>query len=456
MRYLTILFCLFIAHPAMAAGAPAAHVLVISIDGFRPEVYREPEKMGIAMPNLTALAHRGVYADRVISVFPSVTYPAHTTIMTGVEPARHGIMSNFRFGTFEWLRDAADIQAPTLWQAARKTGVTTSAIMWPMTYGADIDWLIVEADETRKEDLRTALTRGATKGLIEHLERKVGPPPAGTRGDPRAIEKLDRMSAAYAAQILKEHKPGLMVVHFLEADHMQHHFGPDSDQARRAFEHIDGLVGAVIDALKAAGISDRTDVIIVGDHGFAPVHTVINTSRLLLDTGYAELREGVVESDLVTFESQAGSGTFYAKPGANPERLAAFREKLQHQVEQHYRGLLTWLSSADVGRLGGDPSVVGGLTAASGYMIANAPGTARYLPTAQFRGMHGYTPEMPLMDTGMIAAGPSFRSGQHLPVARLLDIAPTIARILKLDLKNTDGDAIVGALNAPTDSTSVF
>lgn len=456
LKYISLMLAIAVAGPLSAEAAQAQHVVIVSIDGLRPDVYRASEKQGLKMPHLNALVQQGVSADRVITVYPSVTYPAHTTIVTGVEPARHKVTSNFRFGTFEWLKNASDIKSPTLWQAAKKAGVTTSSIMWPMTYGADIDWLIVEADESRKENLRTALTRGSTKGLIEHLERVVAKLPAGAADSPLMVEETDKISAAYAAKILKENKPGLMLVHFLEADHMQHHFGPDSQQASRAFENIDRYIGLLLEAVKSAGIVDKTDVIVVGDHGFAPVHTVINAGKILLDTGYGKLENGIVSSDLVSFESQAGSGAFYAKPHAKPEAVAAFRQALKLKVEKNYRGLLAWMTDEDIARLGGDGGAVATLTASPGYMIAHAPGSERSLPTRQFRGMHGYTPEMALMDTGLVAAGPSFRRGDTLPVARLVDVAPTVSEILNLKLKDTDGDVMVGALHLPEQDNGVF
>lgn len=439
-----------------AQAQSAAHVVVVSIDGLRPEVYRTPEKEGVAMPNLVALARRGVQAERTLSVYPSVTYPAHTTMVTGVEPARHKVTSNFRFGTLEWLTDAADIRSPTLWQAARKAGVSTAAFMWPMTHGADIDWMIPEVEDTRKEGLRAALTRGATKGLVADLERKVAPLPDDSPTNPRAVEDLDRAAARYAAHVITAHKPGLTLVHFLEADHMQHAYGPQSDQARRAFEHIDSYLAVLTDALKAAGIADTTDVIVVGDHGFAPVHTVVNVSRILLDSGAGELAGPMVRSDLVTFESQAGSGLFYPLAGADPAKLAAFQGRLEQVVTQNYRGILTLMSAEDVTRMGGAEGAIAGLDAASGYMVAGGPGSERMLPTTQFGGMHGYAPDMPEMATGLVAAGPSFHSGKVLPVARLLDLAPTVAQILKLPLEHADGSVMVGAMKVPAGARSVF
>src|SRR6188508_2136916 len=98
---------------------------MISIDGLRLEVYRDPAAMGISMPNLVALREQGVSAQRMIPVFPSVTYPAHTTLVTGTRPAEHGIVNNFVRGQ-EWYLNASDIHSQTLWQAAKAAGKTTA------------------------------------------------------------------------------------------------------------------------------------------------------------------------------------------------------------------------------------------------------------------------------------------------------------------------------------------
>lgn len=429
------------------ATAPRPHVLLISIDGLRPEVYREPDKMGLEVPNLRALAAAGVRADRVLSVFPSVTYPAHTTMVTGVNPDRHGIVSNYRAGTLEWFNDTSEVKAQTLWQAARKAGLRTAAIMWPMTGGADVDWLIVEDHNIRKNDLRAALATGATASLLPDLERKTGFVLRTPSSKLDAVRLTDQASATYTAQILSEHKPDLTLVHFLEADHAQHALGPDDASVRAAFERIDAHIGTLRAALKRAGIADRTDIVITGDHGFAPVHTAININSLLRDIGFAGLKQGRITTDLVTFESQAGSGGFFARPGASQERIAAFEREMRALIDRRYGSLLRYLSAADVKSLGGFPGAIGGLTAAPGYMMVATPQPDTMIATHQYRGMHGYVPDLPEMATGMIAVGPSFREGLRLPLARLIDLAPTLAAILRVDLPGAQGSPLIGALD---------
>lgn len=446
------------------ADEPRSHVLVVSIDGLRPEIYLDPEKSGVMVENMTRLRQRGIYADRVLSVFPSVTYPAHTTMVTGSSPERHKVSSNFYPGTVEWLSRSSDIHTTTLWQVAKRAGMTTAAVMWPMTDGAEVDWLVVEKSKARSHaaGMRTALREGSSGGLLERLEARTGQslPPSG----PVSVRRMDQLATAYTAQILQDHKPDLTLVHFLEADHVQHRFGPDSIEAARAFERIDGHIGHLLAALQAAGIAERSNVIIVGDHGFSAVHTAININSLLHEMGYAAVnspapaseadqrgQDAAQTSDLVRFDSQAGSGAFFPKPGAGPERLAEFTRDLEALINRRYRPLLNFVSQQQLRELGAYPGAIAAVSAAPGYMVMAMPGLDVMHATHQYQGMHGYLPEMPEMITGLVAAGPDFRNGVRLPILRLLDLAPTIAEILGLDLPDAEGQVIAGALERPAD-----
>lgn len=130
--------------PATAAAPPtpgtrrADHVILVSIDGLVPDAYLRPQEY--AMPNLQALRASGSWAEGVIGQYPSLTYPSHTSIATGVRPARHGITQNTAFdaknGSRQWLMDARLVKAPALWNVARAAGLTTAALSWPVTAGA--------------------------------------------------------------------------------------------------------------------------------------------------------------------------------------------------------------------------------------------------------------------------------------------------------------------------------
>ena len=133
-----------------AGSSAAAPVVMISVDGMKPEYVLEADKRGLKIPFLRRLPLQGSYAEGVIGVWPTVTYPSHTTLVTGVSPAEHGIFANLEFDpehhfAESWFWYAAQIRVPTLWQSAHQAGLKTASIAWPATVGAEaVDYLIPE------------------------------------------------------------------------------------------------------------------------------------------------------------------------------------------------------------------------------------------------------------------------------------------------------------------------
>lgn len=442
-RSLFTLLAISLAIPSAVEAAPGRqHTVMISIDGLRPEIYLDPVKEQVKVPNLLRLRDSGVFAERMIGVFPTVTYPSHTTLVTGVTPSRHGIPNNFRPGTRDWYLEAREIKARTLWDAYRDAGRKTSIVTWPASYGAKVDWLIPENLSFGIPDVPKRIADGSTPGLYAALEAAAGrfEIPSFDKAD--AGEKLDRMTAAYAAEIIRRHKPDLMLIHFLDVDHVEHAHGPDSAEARHAVELVDDNIGKVLAALRDAGIANQTNVVIVGDHGFAKVHTSINLAALL-----KEVQDGPpVVKPLIG----GGSAGLYSVEGASAEQIADFNSKLQALIDRRYNGLLKFMTRAELERAGGFDGAAAGLTIpTAGYMLAERPEPQVLIKLTGTEGMHGYAPDMPEMATGFIAAGPAFRKNYRLPVMRMLDVAPTLALADGVPFESADGVAIPGILTAP-------
>src|SRR5664279_3857914 len=128
----------------------AAPVLMISIDGLKPEYVLEADQRGLHIPYLRTLVREGAYAEGVVGVWPTVTYPSHTTLITGVSPSEHGIYNNQEFDpgrnfSGAWFWYAPQIRVPTLWKVAHDAGLRTASVGWPVSVGAtDVDSLIPE------------------------------------------------------------------------------------------------------------------------------------------------------------------------------------------------------------------------------------------------------------------------------------------------------------------------
>ncbi|MGA2339940.1 MAG: alkaline phosphatase family protein, partial [Terracidiphilus sp.] len=149
-RFLVLPLALLACAAVFAFGAHAAPVLMISIDGLKPEYITEADVHGMKIPYLRTLLAKGTYADGVVGIWPTITYPSHTTLITGVWPVEHGIYNNHEFDPFQqyfeaWNWYASEIRAPTLWEVAHHAGLRTASVGWPVSVGAtDVDYLIPE------------------------------------------------------------------------------------------------------------------------------------------------------------------------------------------------------------------------------------------------------------------------------------------------------------------------
>ncbi|MCI0581528.1 MAG: alkaline phosphatase family protein, partial [Chloroflexi bacterium] len=157
-RLLAALGSFLLAGSATASPVPAAErfAVVVSVDGLMPSSYTQPDELGLAIPQLRRLVADGTSAEGVVGVLPSVTYPSHTTMTTGVPPLLHGVAANRLFDPEDrsneaWTWYAEDVRVPTLLDAARARGLRTAALFWPVTVGIEADLLVPEYWRTGSE-----------------------------------------------------------------------------------------------------------------------------------------------------------------------------------------------------------------------------------------------------------------------------------------------------------------
>src|ERR1700722_6520148 len=223
-----------LAAPAIAQAAP---VLMNSIDGLRPRDVLDADAHGFKAPNLQKLVAEGVYASGVKNALPTVTYPNHTTLITGVWPAKHGIANNPTFDPLQknmggWYWYSQDIKVGTLWDAVHKSGGKVASLSWPVSVGTrSIDFNVPEywrADIP--EDLKV-IRALSTPGVIPLLEKKTGLDFAQADGE--EVEK-DVGRARFAAALIAAKHPMFTTVHLRGLDHIEHGFGPGSAEAKDA------------------------------------------------------------------------------------------------------------------------------------------------------------------------------------------------------------------------------
>jgi hypothetical protein len=432
---------------ASAADGPRA-VLLISIDGMRPDYVLQAGTLGFKVPNLAGLAHDGAAATGVRGVLPTATYPSHTSIITGAAPARHGIVANHPFdgGVKDldvWYYYAEDIRVPTLWDAATQAGLTTGSVSWPVTVGATaIRWNIPEYALTRTpEDVK--ITRGAsTPGLMAALEPKAGP----YLTEVSDAVKRDWARTRYGLELIRQKHTRFLTVHLAATDNQQHRYGPHSSQVKAALAEIDLMVGELRDAMRAE--DPRATVCVVSDHGFAPVSNVLWLDAAFVKAGFITLKakETTVEKSGVTAWvarpwHAGGSAAIVMKDPSDAEARAKVKALLDQLAADPANGVAAILDAAAIKEMGGAPTAQFWITMRAGFMVSPTLQPS-IVSIVSARGAHGYAPTLPEVAATFIVAGEGISPGRELGVIDMRSIAPTLARLMGVAFPSAEVPAL--------------
>ena len=434
----------------VSVARPADHVVLISIDGFRPAVYLDPEREGVRLPNLMALAKSGSVADAVVVSYPSMTYPSHTSIVTGVSPDRHGIVTNTILdppnGSRMWFFENSFMKAPALWDVARRHGLKTAGVSWPVSVGARMDVLYPESNQGSTAEMTwlARARRDSTPGLVDAVVGDLGGFGERDNMDPT---KRDRFAAAVATRVIRTDKPNLTVIHLMETDSAQHSFGPGSAQARTAYERIDAHIGSIVNAVEEAGLRSRTAFVVTGDHGFSRTHSLFQPNVILRDAGLLKTDEKGV---IVEWKAILHGMAIRVKDPKDAATAAKVKSLFEDLARTRYRGLFRMVLRDELDRRHAYPEAFMMFEPSEGYYVDEGFAQNAFLVSTTRRGAHGFLPTEPRMFTGLIASGAGIRAGVPLPSVRQIDIAPSIARLLGFDFAEAEGVPLAGLIDVAT------
>ena len=416
---------------AAHAAETTPRVVMISVDGLMPAYYQQADALGLRVPALRRLMREGAWA-RVQGVLPTVTYPSHTTLITGVPPRVHGIGSNTYFDPEErslgaWRWYAAEVKVPTLVSAARARGLLTGSVSWPVSVGRFADLNFPEffrGASTHPSDLRL-MESLSTPGLVEAA--------AADRGKPFPWPITDEDRTDVAIHVLKTHKPRLLLLHVFDLDHQEHVNGPMTPEAKAAVERADANIGRVLSAIEQAGLAKETLVAIVSDHGFLPIARNIRPNALLREGGLLEVDEkGKIVKWQAAFQSNGGSAVLHVKDDAPPGTLERVRTLLKPRLDDPASGVRSTLDEAGVRARGGEDAALL-LEAQPGFYFHNGA-SGEWLVPATSKGGHGHLPEREELHASLILAGPGNARRGDLGLVHMTRIAPTLARLLGIEL----------------------
>ncbi len=420
--------CLLITILATCATVAAPRrdrmVVVISLDGFPSYALEDPY---LPIPTIRQLMREGATAASMRPTNPTVTWPSHTSMVTGVDGSRHQVLYNGlltppsagRPGKIEpWLDKDKMVRAVTVYDIAHKAGLTTAEVDWVAIYGArSITWKFPEIPDPEGVIEKELITRNVVSRDQLVNFRKA------------PITWRDSIWTEAAIHILTAHKPNLMLFHMLNMDSTHHRYGPMELASYNAFAFADDRVKQVRDALAKARLLDRTTLLVVSDHGFRTVNKLIQADAVL--------------------ESKGVSGAWVVPEGGTAMVYAtdpAERAALMPRIADAFRvveGVEAVIGRDEFRRLGLNPDS----KESPDLVLAAKPGYAfsggKVSSASPFRGgSHGYLNTDSQMDAIFVAWGAGIRRGARLGQVSVMDLGPTIAKLLGLEMSDVQGHVL--------------
>ena len=451
-RFRILICCgLMIATPSVAAAEPMADhcVILVSIDGLAGFYLDDPRA---DMPTLRRLAAEGARADGLVCSFPTVTWPNHTTLVTGVVPAKHGVIGNAYFDrrtgqNVPFIPDPIFdkdqiVRVPTIYDVAHRSGLKTAAIVWPATRNAKtLDLTVPDMAGDQ------AWTQFGTRPWLDEL-RAAGLPVDrhGTWvADKAGGVQRDWLYTRMTAHALKKHSPNVLLLHLVETDHVQHRVGPQTDDAYWSVSYADDRLRDVVEAVEASPMKGRTTLFVCSDHGFLPVTREIRPNVLLRRLGLVTVQDGKPAERAVACRSEGGACALYV---LDPARRAEIIDRLKPQLErlEGVDAVYTPDRFPSIGQPTVDADPRGAdlwLSCRGGYAFGDSfAGEQDVVAKESQVGTHGYRPDQPALYGTCVVWGAGVKPGTKLGLVRNVDIAPTMARLLGVDMPNVDGEPL--------------
>lgn len=417
--------------------AMAKHLIVISYDAFSEDQW----EIASRLPNLSKLMKNGAHSNQLTSVYPTLTYVVHTTIATGVYPDKHGIHHNNPFQPFVkeqeqswfWFRNA--IKVPTIYDAAREHNMSTVGILWPVSGKSSIRYNIPEIRAIKKENQALKVLKSGSPLYCIEMELKYGRLRKG-------IEQpyLDDFTTKCAIETIKRKKPNLLMMHLIDLDDAKHIYGTDSDEVKQVITRMDKRLGDIMQAVDEAGIKDDTVFLVLGDHGQFNVRYKVHLNNLLQEKGLIYEENGEMKWRAY-FQCGGGAAYLHIKQGdeeAEQLALAAIREDMKDDAS----GIEELYAREELDHLHVGHSTRFMLEAKKGYCFDESmdePTVVDLNKQGIKYATHGYSPEKEDYRCNLVISGNKVKSDFPIGELKMVDIAPTMAKILGIDFNPCDG-----------------
>lgn len=435
--------------PASTVGAERRRLVVLSIDAMSD----------VDVPFARTLPHfariLGGAWGSAQAIYPTVTYPNHTSQTTGRTAAGHGIYANEKLSPgvrrADWFWDARDIACPTLFDLAKEKGLTTASVGWPVTgWSPSIDIAVPEIwDRNGLEQTLAVLREASSPRGREYVDRHAD--------EINWTKKhvFGRFNVSVATDILRTETPDVLFVHLVDVDSARHATGRFTPEVKQAFERVDGWIGEILTALEDAGIAEETNVAIVSDHGHVEVGRCFRANHLLVEHGFVRLDEN---GEISSWDAWVHGCGLTGQLHLNPQTDDVAREKVlalvQDWVEDPEIPVGAFHPLADMREdYGYSGPFLGVLEGTSGTNFQNLwEGRSlygRFDPDYTFLlSQHGHLPEQDIQAV-FAMTGPDIAEGVRFTRCTVTDEAVTFAHLLGLELPDADGTVVDEILRVP-------
>ena len=416
------------------------------------------------LPHFKRILSEAALCPHVNGVYPSLTYPAHTSIVTGRMPKNHGVVNNIKLQPGrenpDWIYQRRYIKSQTLYGEAKKKGMKTAGLLWPVIGRSGMDYYVPEIMVTRK--WQNQILANALNGPIGYqleLQRRFGHLRDGIRQP-----GLDDFITACALYTIRKYNPDLFFLHLTDADSMRHEYGVCHEEVTRALERHDKRLGQLLEALAETGDMSETTVVLLGDHYQKDVNKGACVNHALWKAGLLEEKNGRIRSWKAYAQNCDGSCYIYLNPKLSRKGASAGQEAVKRCVREvvvalagrEDFGIGRVFTGKEAGRLGADPDCLFMLEAKEGWYFADDFQTPVKMPDKTAKGAgrkescvwgtHGFLPQGEDYQTFFAMAGCCVRPGIVEQEIALWDEGATLAALLGVELGKMDGRVIDGML----------
>lgn len=402
------------------------------------------------LKNFGWVLERGAVVRHIEPVYPSLTYPCHCSIITGTYVQRHQVTHNEIVEVENpnpvWFNQRSSIKCKTIFDFAKEAGLSTAALSWPVMGKAELDFnmpMIVPIGYSG-DNPRQFLEGNATTELLDRYYYKHGRYLIGKD------RNLDMYTMSMALDVLEDYdQPDILFVKMCDLDTVKHQYGIANSQVDEQLRKHDEELGSLMEALRRKGTLENTNIVILGDHGQMDVNKNLNMNLLLKEHGFIRTNE---DGKLIDYDAYCHSAALSAWIQLKNPEDQAMREKVHQFLKdcmenpEYNIGYLFTKEEAErlFGLTGPLDFVIEGKEAMSfGTTLKGTDLFEKHLPEGYHNSLasHGH---LPFRDetTTFFGCGPNIRQGVVLERAKMVDEAPTLAKMMQFEMMGVDGNVL--------------